>query len=243
MMPVLLLLLFSLALSIGIGIITMILRRCRGEPSKPSAPPSVPPSCPYERSCVFRRPSCWLAVRSRSLSAVQAALGLHNPKPCSWLEGIAGDEPLFIAPPVKNWILVFGSCLPDPCDDADVCFRFLLDLSRKLGQVQLFSTSSALSHHAWVQADRGRVVRAYAWAGRTLWNQGVRTRAETDLDLKCFGYLESPERVSFSLPDSVVTNVDKVPLLAARWSLDPARVDEHLFESGHGIAGEVSRRF
>ncbi|HWH68404.1 MAG TPA: hypothetical protein VNT26_03425, partial [Candidatus Sulfotelmatobacter sp.] len=222
----------------------VVIRRARSRPfaSRPELPKS-PLTCPHERTCFLRRPCCWLAVKSRSLAAVQAALGLNNPKPCSWIEGLAGDEKLFIAPPIKGWVLVIGSGLPDPSEDVDACFRFISELSRKLGQVQFFSASRILNHHAWVKAEGGRVVRAYAWAGRTLWQQGTRTSAERELDLKCFGYTEAVDRPAFGQPDCITSNVDKVPLLAARWSLDPARIDERFLEKEHGIAGEPSRRF
>src|SRR5581483_11374488 len=151
------------------------------------------------------------AVRSRNPRAVQEALNLHNAKPCTWTEGLAGEQRLFIAPPVNGWILVVGSEVPDPAEDVDVCFRFLTDLSRKLGQVQYFSANRVLGHHAWVQLTSGRVVRAYAWAGRTLWNQGVKTRAELELGLKCFHYFENPERLSFGPSDLILTNTEKVP--------------------------------
>jgi len=243
-MPVFLLLLFSIALSIGMAFIVMVVRRARlsSRASAPASPPSSSP-CPFESTCVWRRPGCWLAVKSRSLLAVQSALGLHNAKPCSWMDGLSGEEKLFIAPPVKGWILVMGSGLPDPSEDVDACFRFVLELSRKLGQVQLFSVSRILHHHAWVKAEGGRVVRAYAWAGKTVWQQGVRTSAEKDLDLKCFDYSEASERTGFGEPDFIALNVDKVPMLAARWSLDPGRIDEHCFHTGHGVAGEPSLRF
>src|SRR6185437_10102915 len=99
----------------------------------------------------LKRPECWLAVKSRNLAAVQAALGLHNSKPCSWVEGLlgSGDQMLFISPPISGWILVIGSALPNPSDDVDCCFRFLMDLSHKVGQVQYFSASTVLNHHAW----------------------------------------------------------------------------------------------
>lgn len=240
-MPALLLLLFSTALSIGLAIIVLLIRRARERAGEPARVPE--PACPYERTCIFRRPGCWLAVKSRNLLAVQSALGLHNVKPCSWTEGLTGDEKLFIAPPVKGWILVMGSGLPDPSDDVDACFRFVVALSRKLGQVQFFSASRLLHHHAWIKVDGGRVVRAYAWAGRTLWQQGSRTTAENELGLKCFEYMEPAERVSFAAPDPVAVNVDKVPLLAARWSLDPARIEQRALEAQHGVAGELSRRY
>jgi hypothetical protein len=240
-MPALLLLLFSTALSIGSAIIVLLIRRARERATEPAR--GLEPACPYERTCIFRRPGCWLAVKSRNLLAVQSALGLHNVKPCSWTEGLAGDEKLFIAPPVKGWILVMGSGLPDPSDDVDACFRFVVSLSRKLGQVQFFSASRVLQHHAWIRVDGGRVLRAYAWAGRTLWQQGSRTAAENELGLRCFDYLESAERLSFGSPDPAASNVDKVPLLAARWSLDPARIEERALEAQHGVAGEPSRKY
>lgn len=190
----------------------------------------------------LRRPNTWLAVRSRNVHAVQVALGLHNVQPCTWLEGLAGDERLFIAPPVKGWVLIIGSGLPDPADDVDVCFRFLTGLSHKLGHVQFFKANRALGHHAWVRVDNGKVVRGYAWAGRTLWNQGSPTRAELDFGLKCFPYFESADE-TFEQSDIATANVEKVSLLAGRWSLDPGSVDENLFEHVYGIAGEPPRLF
>ncbi len=238
-MPLMLLVLFSIAGSIGVGVVVMVLRKARLK-SSASAEAS---NCPFATACILRRPGCWLAIKSRSLVAVQSALGLHNPKPCSWLEGLTGDDKLFIAPPVKGWILVMGSGLPDPGDDPDACFRFLTGLSRRLGQVQYFCASRILNHHAWVRAEGGRVIRAYAWAGKTVWTQGPRTPAERDLDLKCFDYTETPEKSFFGDHDAIATNVDKVPLLASRWSLDPARIEDRLLEKEHGVAGEPSRRY
>ena len=100
-----------------------------------------------------------------------------------------------------------------------------------------------LNHHAWVRAERGRVIRAYAWAGRTVWKQGRRTAAERDLNVQCFDYTDTPEKTFFGEPDVIGANVDKVPLLASRWSLDPARVDERFLENEHGVAGEPSHRY
>jgi len=236
----LLLLLFSIALSVGLSIIVAVVRRARRKADAPASNAQVSPVCACERSCLYRRPGCWMAIKSRNLTAVQTVLGLHNPKPCSWMEGL--EQKLFIAPPVKGWILVMGSGLPDPSDDVDACFRFVLDVSRKLGHVQFFSVSRILFHHAWIKAYKGRVERAYAWAGRTTWKQGARTAAEKELELRCFDYFEPTERGFFG-PDVISANVDKVPLLAARWSLDPARIDERFLENERGVAGEPSRRY
>ena len=191
---------------------------------------------------MLKRPTTWLAVRSRNVHAVQMALGLNNVQPCTWLEGLSGDEKLFIAPPVKGWVLIIGSGLPDPADDVDVCFRFLTSLSQKLGHVQYFKANRVLGHHAWVRVEGGRVVRGYAWAGRTLWNQGTITRAESDFGVKCFQYFESSDQ-TFEQSEIAASNVEKVSSLADRWSLDPAHVDEQLFEHAYGIAGEPPKLF
>ncbi len=242
-MPVFLLILFSIALSIGTGIVILVIRRARQRSEQKTRRVEHSERCPYEQSCIFQRPGCWLAVKSRSLLAVQCALGMSNVKPCSWTEGLLGEEKLFISPPVKGWILVMGSGLPDPSDDVDATFRFVTSISRRLGQVQFFSASRILHYHAWIKADRGRVQRAYAWAGKTLWQQGSITAAERDLDLKTFDYTEVPERSSFGQPDVSSVNTEKVPLLAARWSLDPARIDNQAILTESGIAGEPSRRY
>ena len=202
------------------------------------SPKLIPPHIVFQH-----RPAAWLAVRSRNPRAVQTALALNNPQPCTWLEGLTREQKLFIAPPVNGWIFVVGSGLPDASDDIDATFRFLLDLSRKLGHVQFFAANRVLGHHAWARVEAGRVVRAYAWAGRTLWNQGVKTRAELELGLKCFHYLEAPELPLFGQTDVLVVNTEKVPLLAARWSLDPAAIDERVFEQARGIAGEPPRLY
>jgi hypothetical protein len=242
-MPVLMLLLFSTAVSLAMGIVILLVRRSTFRRLHISKIRQAPSSAYQEPVCPFRWPGAWLAVKSRNPLAVQSALGLHNPKPCSLIQGLAGEEKLFISPPVKGWILVIGSGLPDPSEDVDVCFRFLQDLSRKLGKVQFFSASRVLHYHAWVKADGGRIHRAYAWAGKTLWIQGPASAAEKELQLKCFGYLESAEPAVFGQLDAASFNADKVPLLAARWSIDPGRIDSRFLQLERGIAGEPSWHF
>lgn len=179
----------------------------------------------------------WLVIRSRNPLAAQTALGLRDPQPCSWSEGLARlrDHTLFISPPIDGWLLVVGPGLPDPNDDVDDCYHFIAGLSRELGHVQFFSANRALNHHAWVRAESGRILRAYAWAGETLWNQGKVTLAERDLGMTCLAYGEAVDFAS-SLP---ALNTEKIFSLAARWSLDPAGLDERRLARGQGIAGEL----
>jgi len=192
------------------------------------------------QSPLFDQPARWLAVKCNDPALVQAALNLHHPTPCSWEEGLseAREDKLFISPPISGWVLVAGSGLPGLFENVDECFLFLCELSRKLGQVQFFSASRIVHHHAWVRMDRGRVFRAYAWAGETLWNQGPVTTAEKDLDLRCFAY--GSEQSAFSVREELAANSEKIGQLAARWSFDPATLAAHS-RHGHGIVGGLSQ--
>ncbi len=246
LIPLVLLTLFVVAFTGGASFVLLVIywRRKNTEPgSRPIFNPGHSWVFWSPRATGLRRPTSWLAVRSRNLSAVQAALGISNPRPCTWTEALIGEQRLFVAPPVNGWILVIGSDLPEPAEDIDVCFRFLLDLSLKLGHIQFFNADPVWNHHAWIRMEAGRVMRAYAWAGGTLWNQGVKSPAELTLGLKCFHYLATPEPLSHRQLDIVTHNTEKEPLLAQRWSLDPATLDERMFARTCGIAGVPSHLY
>lgn len=185
-----------------------------------------------------QRPTTWLAIRSATPEAVQSALGLGRSAPCSWTEGMMGGHEFFISPRVNGWVIVTGLALPCPDDDVDACFLFLTALSRKLGHVQFFHAEKFTNHHAWARVDDGCVTRAYAWTGETVWNQSAKTMPEIELGLKCFGYGDSS-----ATNEIAEMNFEKVAVLAARWSLDPAAVDEHLLNQTSGTAGELSQLY
>jgi hypothetical protein len=238
-MPIFLLMLFAVALRIGTGIVIVVLRReaAREEPTPIAG--GIRTETAF-KPAVLHRPSCWMAVKGRSPLRVASALGLEPVKRCTWWQGLIGDEKLFISPPASGWILIVGSGLPDPAEDIDAAFRLIIDLSRKLGQAQFFVASPVLRQHAWVNAEKGKVLRAYAWAGKTLWNQGAQTRLERELGMKCFDYgEEGPD--SYSQPDFIGVNVEKVPLLAAHWSVDPGQIDGNRLETECGLACESLR--
>ncbi len=197
---------------------------------------------PNYRSILMDQPCRWIAIRSRNLTAVQKALGLDNPTPCSWTEGIsrAHERKLFVSPPVNGWVLVIGPRLPDPSEDVDACFRFLLRLSRDLGEVQFFSVNRVLGHHAWARFENGRALRGYAWGGETLWNQGAQTWAERKLGLKCFAYFEG-SRPHYAELELIRANAERIMPLAAIWSVDPTSVDDTTMSDALGIAGDLSR--
>ena len=195
---------------------------------------------PRLSASVFETPSRWLAVRSQNPQAVQAALGVQHPRACVWSDALATPfEPrLFISPPVNGWIVVMGCDLPDPSDDIDECFKFLTGLSHKLGEVQFFSRNRAVSHHGWARLSGGKVLRAYAWAGETLWNQGLVTRAEYDLKLRSLDYAQTAEAFGLAERELLALNTERVVRLAATWSIDPTAVEGSHLES-KGIAGDL----
>jgi len=229
-----------LALGVAVMVfIWMIFLHRRARVTEQLAPRKI--AAPLFQSAFASRPVLWMAVRATDPKTVQAALGLNQPIPCSWTEGMTGERSFFIGPPVNGWIIVTGSGLPNPSCDVDECFRFLARISGQLGQVQLFHADRILHHHAWARAENGVVTRAYAWAGETIWNQGAKTPAEIELSMKCFGYGDDPNADSWAAVEWTAANVGKVPLLATRWSLDPARINERARNRADGIAGESSR--
>ncbi len=178
----------------------------------------------------LQRPTSWLAIRAANPKIVQAALGLTRSTLGSWPEGMGDGLEFFISPRVHGWVIVTGPGLPNPGDDVDACFHFLITLSRRLGHVQYFHANGISRHHGWARMDEGCVTRAYAWAGETVWNQGAKTLPEIELGLKCFAYGENP-----AATENAEANAKKVPLLAARWSLDPAAINRRFVKNVTGI--------
>jgi hypothetical protein len=84
----------------------------------------------------------------------------------------------------------------------------------------------------------GCVTRAYAWAGETIWNQGSPTLAENGLGMRCPAYGEDAGTGSWTTKEAASANVEKILLLAARWSIDP-----EIFHRTDGLAGESSRPY
>lgn len=236
--------LLAMVLFLGALCVLLVLQVRQSKKSLVLAKPSVARQAidrdQKPKPLLFDFPSRWLAVKSADSQAVQSALGLQNPTPCSWEQGLARsqDFKLFVSPPINGWVLVAGLGLPDPSDDVDRVFHFILCLSRKVGHVQYFSVNRAVNSHAWVLADQARVRRAYAWAGTTLWCQGELTSAEKELAMTCFDYSEASPP-TFPPDETHRANVDKVPLLAGRWSVDPTALDQSANELGLGIAGEL----
>jgi hypothetical protein len=204
-------------------------------------PTPATPAPPWLAGGMLLVPARWMAVRASTVREVRNALELSNATPCRIEDGLAGNhhKALFLAPPTHGWVLITGPGVPDPAEDIDEVFHLLRALSIKLGAAQFFGFNRSLGHHAWAWARGGGIVRAFAWAGHTLWNEGDPTPAESALRLRCPDYLDSLS-ASPNTQDAVLSNIDKVHLLAARWSVDPVSVHQQQ-PNAIGVAGEFIR--
>lgn len=209
----------ALAIVCAIFVWMLVLHRRARALNPPFEQIQKPPVSP---SGSMPRPANWLAIRSTGPETVRATL--------------KDKDDFFISPQVNGWVIVTGPGLPNPSDDVDACFHFLTALSRELGHVQFFYAEKFSRHHAWARMDDGCVTRAYAWTGETAWNQGATTVAETETGMKCFNYGENSDAEFQATNENAAANVEKIPLLAARWSVDPA-----VLHHAGGISGESPR--
>ena len=175
-------------------------------------------------------PPRWMAIRSTNTVFLREILGLDPAVATSWSEalGRCRERTFFVSPPLDGWSLVIGAAIPDPFVDVDASYRFLTGLSRVIGEVHCHSADRVLNFHSWACLREGQVVRAYAWAGETLWNEGRQTLDERLLGLHCRAYGEEAEAVRYGAVLPEQHNTERVVLLARRWSLDPVAASEIL---------------
>jgi hypothetical protein len=245
MVALLLLLLLAAVIVLGAVCFLLVLhfvaQRRRELAAEAVAEPPATTAVAWRNSGVLLVPARWMAVRASTVREVRNALELSNATPCSIEDGLAGNhqQALFLAPPVNGWVLITGPGVPDPAADIDEVYHLLRALSIRLGAAQFFSFNRALGHHGWAWARGGGIVRAFAWAGRTLWNEGELTPPERTFRMRCPDYEDPPPRSALAR-EAVLANVDKVPLLAARWSVDPVSVHQQL-PHAIGVTGEFTR--
>ena len=190
---------------------------------------------------IFNRPRTWLAVKSRNSDEVVRAIGLQQVESCPCGEGVTDFEArrIFVSPSANGWVVISGRQVPGPAEDIDSCFRFLTELSGRVGHLQYFHANPALGHHAWAKIIDDQVVRAYAWTGETVWNQGEFTLAEQKSGLRCFDYGQEAGGDSYSNWELSGGNVDRVPLLARIWSVDPAALLDSGWQYKRGWSGRL----
>lgn len=184
------------------------------------------------RPLPYQLPNRWIAIRSSNTALIRSALSTRPLPICPWSEALARgrERSWFVSPPVNGWTLVIGGLIPDPGHDIDRVYHFLGGLSRQVGEVHFYSLDRVLNFHSWARLVDGNVVRAYAWAGETVWNEGRTTLEERLLGLICRSYGEEAEPVRYGEPPPELHNMERVILLARRWSVDPVAVSEILLQ-------------
>lgn len=245
MTPSLLMLLpFGVVIAVGFLFVRMATRGVPGRKRTPLKeamealdPRNDPEPGPDQSWLQF--PNRWMAIGGAKPAAVRNALDLCGVHWCSLAEGLqfAAEHRYFVSMQVREWVIVFGRELPDAGSDPDQLYHFLAGLSRELGVVQYFNADPVAGEHAWVWMERGKVKRAFAWAGSTVWNQGEMTACEKSLGMECPAYGEHPPEVSREDAFSR-NNVERVYALAGRWSMAPNKLSQFLPKGVQGFAGK-----
>jgi hypothetical protein len=121
--PIALLLLFGTALGIG-GAIVLLACRWNRRAAARSPLHRLHPVAGWPVLRRFRplakRPTAWLAIRNRDPAQVLDALSLSDPTPCSWNDGLAGEN-RHRATHTRMGVAA-GTAVPDPADDVDAVF-------------------------------------------------------------------------------------------------------------------------
>lgn len=157
----------------------------------------------------FGPKQAWLAVRGGEATAVRAALGLRDLGPVTWRAGVdlayLTEDRVVVTPPLDGWLLVTGRWLWSASPSVTA-------LSAELGtEVHRYSTHRGLERHEWERADRGDLVRGFAYDGAS--GEVVRWIGDPD-----------PAEPLRDDQDALVGESD-VLRLAGVWSVDPSRLD------------------
>jgi hypothetical protein len=194
----------------------------------------------------------WLAVRTTGNELLAPELQLVNLRSCDWEEGLreANEKGIFICPPVAGWTLIVGGTLPDT--SAEETLPLIVRLSENYGSAQYFGNHRVVDYYAWAKAERGRLIRAYAFLGEkgvTPWDRGELTKEEMDLGMvfdEPLSGAENPTNPHESLLEMLQRlkqNPSKHPkeedvfAIARKWSVDPTQIEEYEISESQGVLG------
>jgi len=162
-------------------------------------------------------------MRADDPEQVARALQLRTVLPANWSAGLAqvASEGVFVTPPIDGWIFAVGRDLAVITQDPAEMESLITGLSQDYGEVMWFSTDEQRDVHGWAMAQRGALVRGYAYIeeyGHTLWHGDV---TEAEAALGCFR--DDPRDHS---DDEIKWWPDRRTVLAvaAAWSMDPCTI-------------------
>jgi hypothetical protein len=194
--------------------------------------------------------TAWIAVRTAETELLAPELQLVNLRSCEWEEGLreTSDKGIFICPPVSGWTLIVGLSLPDASNENTL--PLIVRLSDAHHSAQYFGNHRVVEYYAWAKAERGRLVRAYAFLGdqgATPWDRGELTLEEHELGLTFDDALPAnhgdPHETALEMLQRMKHNPPKFPkehdvfALARKWSIDPTQIEEYEVSQSHGLLG------
>jgi len=165
-------------------------------------------------------------------------LGLRTALPSNWEAGLLGSdvEGAFATPSVGGHVMVVGADLARAALDAPRIEQWLCRLSSEFGRAMWFCADARRDIHGWALAERGELVRGYAYTeehGHCWWH-GELTDVERALD--CF--VDDPRDQSDDdvkwWPDAVV-----VRTIARTWAIDPMQLGPEHGVDDIGLLGRI----
>lgn len=169
---------------------------------------------------------------------VARLLGLRTVLPANWAGGLAeARQGVFVTPPVDGLVGVVGRDVAAAAASTETTLLPLLQrASRVFGRAAWFHCDADGDTFGWALAERGEIVRAYAFAGEhghALWLGDV-TAAERDLG--CF--VDDPRDHSDDeakwWPDRRIVHA-----LAKAWAFDPDALPDRREVTGCGLVGRI----
>ena len=159
--------------------------------------------------------------------------------------GEAYSSKIFVSPLLDQWVLAIGITLPDSGDEnnPDRMTPMLIDLSKKFGETQFYSTHRVVEYHAWAKAIHGEIIRAYAYVGDqgiTVWNKGSITPEEIKLGFNFFDETSPAAKHEdyWNNENLRYPNEEDVLAIARKWSVDP-KFASNQYDPGVGVLGSL----
>ncbi len=205
-----------------------------------------------DRPPPFGYKMAWLAIRSRDTQHIINTLAISDIEPANWDTGLGivyspdlAEDRLFVSPPVNGWTFGVGLALPHPLGRSfvDKAMPLLVGIGGEFIEVQYFYSYPPIDLFAWARMIDGRLVRAFAVGDEgVLWSKGKLTKEEKMLDLKLFELRGMRGRKGDAGgPIVLYPTEDHIMRLAAKWSIDPTRIDQVQGEPAFGYVGRAPR--
>jgi hypothetical protein len=196
----------------------------------------------------FGYKTAWFAVRSEDVDAVARAIELQNPEPVNWQYGVrhAGEYneyQIFVTPPVQGWVLAVG--MPIVWEADDYAQERMIGLSKQFRETQLFGSVRTSDVYLWARAVDGKLVRLFYEGDGQRRVIGKQTDAEKALGFNFFdsSSSESSQPGYWQRKDLTYPDEECVLKIAAKWSMDPSKVDQMGLPPSLGLLGNPSASY